>query len=248
MEQYDSYLICIHKSLEARGITAKELSGYLLKLPALKVSSTTQKALLAEFEVEIQRATSVKEIIDLLGNNFGSFLDYDIFSNVVREFGISENRDAANTEILKYPEHFKTYAVRQKLSDIIGVIPNAEKLKNSSEELSIKFEVDISEYSLANLMELKSEIADVLNLQESTLRLFNIEEGCIVVTFLIPSSLAHFILPKGKTLALHQMKSLRDLSALQLKCCGEMFILRHKDTNLRYVCIPYTISTNSAFT
>ena len=233
--QYASYVRCIYTALGAKGITADDLTAYLLKLPALKVDTDDeQHKLLTGIGTELKKAETIHEIINLLDENCASFIDYDIFEGIVDEYNVSEGLTDKNREKLNYPEHLKTYIEMHKLSEFIKINPKLSKHTSHSEELTLKFEIDLSKYRLADLDELKPIISDILEIKTSTLRLLCIEEGCVVVTFLIPSSVAHFIFPSGKVLTAQQMKRFRDLSALWLKCCGCYVDFTQTATDQRY--------------
>ena len=219
--QYAAYISCICTSLKAKRITTKNLSTYLLKLPALQVDTDNQQhKLLAGLRTELKKAKSINDIVDLLDEKHTSFLDCEIFQGIVKFYKVNVNQTNEIKEILKYPEHLKAYVEMHKLSEFIKINPELSKFTCNSEKLTLKFEIDLSRFKLADLIELRSTIADILEVQPSTLRLLRIEEGCMVTTFLIPSSVAHFIFPTGKMLTAQQMRRFHDLSALWLKCCG----------------------------
>ena len=231
-DQYADYVTCICESLETKCITTKKLSSYLLRLPALKLPVDTdnqQHKLLDGLRTELRKAETIDEIVD----RHSSFLDCGIFQKIVKHYSINKNQTDENNEILKYPEHLKDYIEKHKLSEFMKINPELSKLTNDSEELTLKFEIDLLEYRLANLVQLKRTIAKILEVQPSTLRLLHIEEGCVVITFLVPSSVAHFIFPSGKVLTAQQMKRFRDLSALWLKCCGCYVDFTHTVTDQR---------------
>ena len=232
--QYASYIRCIYTSLEARGVTTKDFTAYLLKLPALKVDPADQQQLLAGLRTELGKAESITDIVTLLDENCASFLDYGIFDDIVKEYGIGENQTDKNREKLRYPEHLKAYAEKHKLSELIKIIPELGKPTSDSEEVTLKFEINLSKYRLANLLELKSIVSDILEIQESSLRLLSIKDGCVIITFQIISSVAHFAFRRGKSLTIQQIKGFRDLSAIWIKFRGNVVLLRQEDTGQKY--------------
>ena len=69
-------------------------------------------------------------------------------------------------------------------------------------------------------MKLKAKISDILGIQASTLRLLSIEEGCVVVKLLIPTSVAHYLFPEDRKFSAQQEEEFQDLSTQWLKCCS----------------------------
>ncbi len=205
-----------------------DLTTYLLKLPALRDDpDVPQLKLLARVRTQLKQAKIINEVVDLLDETCASLLDYDIFQSIADEYSIDENQTDRNKEKLNYPEHLKAYIEKHKLSEFIKINPELTKLTNDSEEIiCLKFDIDPAKYRLADLVELKSVIADILEIQASTLRLLHIEEGCVAITFLIPSPVAHYIFPQDKKFNTHQVKRFLTISTLWLKCCNLLFDFR----------------------
>ena len=66
-KQYASYVSCICSSLEDKGITAKKLTSYLLKLRSLKYGRGEQHLkLLAGLRNELKKAETIHDIVDLI--------------------------------------------------------------------------------------------------------------------------------------------------------------------------------------
>ncbi len=70
---------------------------------------------------------------------------------------------------------------------------------------------------LSKLCELKRPIAKILNVNPSTLYLCGIEEGCVMVTYLIPVAVADVIFCKGKKFTKKEKREFRYLSVKWLK-------------------------------
>ena len=216
--QYAAYVSCICTSLKEKHVNPRDLSTFLLKLPALRVDTDDgQYRLLAGLRAQFQRAETINDIIDAM--DF-SFLEYHVFQDIVERYRLDENQATVMDPLRLYPDRLKEYIEKHKISEFIQINPQLSTLDSSSEELTLKFRVDLSRYRLKNLIELKSIIADILGIRVSALRLLSVEEGCMLVTFLIPLPVAQLIFPSGSALTEQQMKSFRRLLALWLKCCG----------------------------
>ncbi len=229
--KYASYVSCICTSLIEKGVTATNLSTYLLKLPALKFGPDEQHLkLLAGVRNELKRAETINDIVDLLDENlYASFLDYEVFQAIVDKYKL-----CCDDEILSYPKNLKAYVEKHKLSEFIAINPALSKMCTSdSEEITLKFEIDASNYKLGSLLKLKSSISDILGIKSSGLRLLRVEEGCVAITFVIPYFVAHHIFKGDKKFTGEEVKRFLDLSTLWLKCCDCSFTFKYNYTGLQ---------------
>lgn len=71
---------------------------------------------------------------------------------------------------------------------------------------------------MAKVVDLKSEIAAILGVTPSALRLFSIEEGCVIAVYLTPAFVAHSIFPANGQLTAQQKDSFRSISVLWIEC------------------------------
>jgi hypothetical protein len=116
---------------------------------------------------------------------------------------------------LKYPEYFKDFVNLHKISEFFGLNPDLEpRFKANSEELVFKIDDIQMCDKLIKVVDLQRAIAKTLKTKPSALQLVSIEEGCILVKFLISTAL------KGTLTELspHQKEELRKLSILSLSC------------------------------
>lgn len=142
--------------------------------------------------------------MNLIAEEFASFLDYDIFQGIVEEYSLDEGQQQ-----LRYPEYLKTYVETHKISEFLEINPALEKY-SGAKELVLKF--DISVCKVATLLDLKSAVADILRLKSSSIRILSIKEGCVLITFLIPEFIANIIFTRNKqTSHDHHLKDFQDL-------------------------------------
>lgn len=84
--------------------------------------------------------------------------------------------------------------------------------------------VDIESTSeLAKLAKLRIAVAKILKLNPAVLRLLDVEEGCVVVTFLIPTPVAEIIFNKHSNLSIEQEEEFQALKILWLECNDQTF-------------------------
>ena len=209
--QYSSYIKWIGTKLEEKGVTVKKLRAYLLTLPAFDKRGQDSSLLLQRKE-ELERATDITDVTSSIARECASFLEYDIFQGIVDAYELDQT-----LEHLRYPEHLKAFIQKHTLAEFMKINPALEKY-SGAEELILKFDLDLSKYKLAKLLDLKNAVAAILGLKSSALRLLSAEEGCLDLKFLIPEFIAKIIFTDDNRFSLKQMQDFKALSLVWLKC------------------------------
>ena len=207
---HHNYVSHIYESIKDT-VSVESLRVYLLDLSALdcdKDEDEERYKLLSVVRAEISLAKSIYDLITLLQKNCATFLHYDVFHSIQKQYKI------AVSEELNYPEHFKAYINKHKVSEFVAINPKLAKFPDTSEKLVLKFNIPHTN-RVAKVIDLKVAIAEVLNLKPSALQLLSIDKGCVEVTFRIPSGVAEFILKK---LTHIQVEKFQALSVMRLQC------------------------------
>ncbi len=196
-----------------QAIIAEEVSliNFLLNLSAFENYEEGQPILLDHVKAKIESADSIHKIFNVLTSEFCSFINVGLFQSIMEKYRISTDSD----EDLKYSEYLETYLKKHKISEFIMINPKLEQYTKISEKLILKFDINLSS-KVTRVVNLKSAIAEVLDVRGDALQLVGVEEGCVVVTFSIPSSIARYIFVNGLTEK--QETTLRAFSVLWLKC------------------------------
>ena len=182
--KYTAYVGCIRELLKAKRVLLKDLRSDLLTLSAFNHKENKLLAL-ADHKYELEKATDFNDVFDLLSTHYASFLNYDIFGLILQKYKLYD----CNLEDLNYPDHLKAYLERHKISEFIKINPRLKKYEGSSKELTLKMDLETTR-NLTHLMNIKAEIANIFDLNSAALQLVDITEGCVLVTFLIPSCIA----------------------------------------------------------
>lgn len=217
---YASYVRCVQLSLLEKGISVEDLRNFLLSLTAFECNHKDQDSdtkLFSDKKAQLENATKVADIFKVLITECASFLNYEIFESVIDEFDI--NRDQ---EKLNYPEHLEAYIKKHKLSEFYEINPLLEKFNDSSKKLILKFGIELTN-NLGTLKDCTKAIANILGLSASALRLLSIAEGCVIVTLLIPASLADVIFTSSTEFTPEQRSEFQKLSVMWLECNGYKF-------------------------
>ena len=160
----------------------------------------------------MKNASTINGIFDLIGDEYTSFLNCDIFLSILNKYCSGVDNDTLN-----YPEHLKFYIDQHKINEFIRVNPKLAKINDTDEKLKFKFDIEQTS-KVAKVFDLKHKIAAILGVTPSTLRLFSIEEGCLLVTFLTPAFVADKIFSAGGILPTKQIDELRVNSVMWVKC------------------------------
>ena len=199
--RYGSFVSYVRRSVIKKGFTAEEICAYLLGLPALKSGESDQQVmLLSEISDKLEKATTVNGIFNVLNRNYATFLNYEIFQCIAEEYEVDPDH-----EKMKYPEYLDDYIKKHKLSEFEEINPLLKKFECGTNEMVLKFDIELT-CSLAKLQDYTSNIADILGLRPSALRLLSIKEGCVVITLLIPASVADVIFSSNKVFTTEEIK------------------------------------------
>lgn len=169
----------------------------------------------------LERATSIDGIFIVL-SKICSFHDCHIFQSIVREYGL----DQGLVE-LRYPEYLKAYMEGHKVSEFIRINPLLEKFADSSHPITFKFDIE-STCTLADLNKFKLSVTKILGLNEAALRLLDIDEGCITVTYNISPSIADVIFTSDKIFTAKEIKEFQAASVEWLKYDGRIYVFENQ--------------------
>jgi hypothetical protein len=215
---YSAYLRCIRKCLK-EVVDVHELRSSLLSMEAFESGSGIQQKLLAGVRAELEAETTIHGILDVVTKECASFLNVEIFQCIVNAYEIDHGQKA-----LKYPEYLKDYIGKHKISEFVHINPRLE-LKSNSEELILKFDVDTM-CKLTRVTDLQKAVARILKVLPSAIEFYNIDDGCVLVTFLLPKLVAKKIFTRSKQFSLLEKREFCSLSVLWLSCSSRKFIFK----------------------
>jgi hypothetical protein len=175
--------------------------------------------ILSAVKPELEEATRVNEIFHLLFLRCTSFFNYQIYQYLVDQYDIKDTRDR-----LKYPDYLRTYTKKLNISEFIAFnrayapIFRVMSIPEST-KLDLKFDIELT-CTVAEVADLQFAIAKLLDLNVAALQLVNIDDGCVAVTFLIPTEVADILFVPNRLFSQKDVKEFRDSSVLQLECNG----------------------------
>ena len=195
-DQYASYVYNLCECLIDKGITVAQLRTRLSN----QLSAN-----------HIKEADTPNKIFDIV-SEYASFFHHHIFQSIQDEF--CEASDCERRPQLKYSERFKNFINLHKISEFLDTNPQLKSKYTGSKELIFKIDDIQMSDKLVKVVDLKHDIANILKVKPSELQLVKIEDGCILVKFLISAAVADTILK----LSACQEKEFQKLLILSLKC------------------------------
>lgn len=215
MFQYASFVSCLCTCVKNKGVTVPDLRTFLLRLPAFAPDQTDRQGvmLLLDLESKLEAADDINAIFDLVGRECASFLNYDVYKFILTEYCVSADFDQSPQ--LLYSEHLKDYINKHKISEFFAINPELKKYADTSKQL--KLDIDAT-FKVTKIIELQSAVAAILGLIPSALKIYGIEDGCVIAIFLILRVIADIIFVDSKTFSSKQSQEFRSLSIRWLEC------------------------------
>ena len=176
--------------------------------------------LLTAMKTKLRQAKSIHDIVISLQEDCATFLHHDVFHSIQKQYKI------AVSEELNYPEHFKAYINKHKLSEFVAINPKLAKFPATSEKLVLKFNIPHTS-RVAKVIDLKVAIAKILHLKPSALELVSADKGCVEVTFLVSSFVAAFILKELSSKS--KIEEFQALPVVWLNCGSHHFDFNGED-------------------
>ena len=91
-------------------------------------------------------------------------------------------------------------------------------VRRGGKQLVIKIDREWNEMTFSDLDKLRGTFASILGVKRKDLYLADIQEGCIMCTFMITDELAGRLFPSNNCLTSAQVKSFKDESVHLIKC------------------------------
>ena len=200
-------------------MSVDKFRNYLLNISAFEHEKDEQQCKL--LRDDLKKATSISDIFSFV-SGWASFLNDDIFKSIMERYKIPKD----HCESMKYSDHLHEYLLKHELSCFTKINPRPgrlEELKNRKPEALSETTLTLKVNSerlcrIAHVVNLKQTVATILEMKVSALRLLDIREGCVEVTFLVPALTPDVLFGGGKTLTSRQVEQLQELSIEWMKC------------------------------
>lgn len=215
--KYASYVDSLRAAIEKKKISVDNFRSYLLSMPA---SSDEKLTLFSDVKSELKKRTTITDIFDFLKTEYASFLDYEIFDDICTHYKVKVT--------LKYGILLKQYAEKHKITELANRFPQLNKT-GCKETIAMKFDIEKT-CRLAQVKDLQKHVANALGVCPSALHIYNIQDGCVIITFVISASVAEAAFTFDKAL---QKAKFRAVSALWLKYKESIFLFGKEKSEIQ---------------
>ena len=203
------------KSLIQQNIPPEDLVAELLSLdvldPVLNKAKVpgTDTPVFRECQEKLQEAKSINAVFFIIKDYF-SFFNYKIIECIINEFGTKDDQEAVRS----YKETFERYCKHR----VFECPPHIYGSRSESGLacLVVKKDDVLGNFSMNELKLFHYRLCRILQVTEHTLQLLSVEEGCLQLTFQIPTFVQHLVLPLSED----QETSLKAEGVRVLMCGG----------------------------
>ena len=165
-----------------------------------------------EHEKKVDNASRIEEIFKIL-TKYWSFLDFSNLENIAENL-CSDNCEA-RIKLNQYKCDVQQFCERRVSEFPPGSLNNGTDIEGM-DKLVVR--LDLEDPSLKHVQNLKETIANILGEPASKLVIYDIGNGSVVVTFLIPTSLGEALfLKQSDTLTQKQKDNLMDANVISLE-------------------------------
>ena len=160
---------------------------------------------------KVEKAESVPEVIFYL-DRLWSWFNYHLLEDIINDLGDQEDRE----RLAKYKQDFAEYSKMR----VVELPSDAfqETCDKNSDQVGFMVKVDRfwENYYVRDADTFCNTLASVLGVRRHLLHLVSVRDGCVLLSFSIPLSVARSAFP----LSLSQKKELGDSGVMEIECDG----------------------------
>ena len=214
MMQFQKLVSETMESLIRRSVSLYRLVAHVMTLGAFDpVYIKPQLSLFWDRHNELKAADTIPEIFLVL-NDYFSFFNYDIIEHIINVLGTDE--DKANLQ--SYKSKFDHYVRRR----IYQCGPHLES-ETDHPNIFVKLDSRYDNYTGAEIKRFCRKLSETLHVSsKGVMLLCQVDEGCIQLTFQVPSFVQQKIFPLSK----EQEKALAAMGVMKLTCGEYQFLVR----------------------
>lgn len=196
------------RSFKNRNVTTNELILYLQNAYPLALKPRMD---------EMSKAACLEKVFMIVTSQTCSWFDYEVIKDMIDYLG----KDQEKKQLEHYEAKFRTFA-EQRLSRGKKHIEVSSGAKSGGKQLVIKIDKEWDEVNFNDLNKIRGNLASILKVKRRDLYLADIQEGCIMMTFIIAEELAGKLFPISSMLCSYltpfQIKSLQDEGIILFTC------------------------------
>ena len=208
---------CLHsrvlKSLCEQNVSVDKLVAHLLSLRAFDpVYKDSQKPALQTFFQELRNAGSIEDVLYII-RDYISFFNYRVIEHIVDGLGTDQDK----VELQNYEKEFDQYSKRR----VYECPPEyGSKIDADHRYLVVKVDSVYEDFTVKELKKFQYRLSRILHITpQGVLRLCRVEEGCLKLTFQVPTFVQREIFP----LSSEQKSALAAKGVIRLTCGDYQF-------------------------
>ena len=211
--QFANYVCCIRIHLEEKPVDIEDFSQYIQSLPGYECGGD-KLMLLSSRRDELSKANTFIKIFIIL-QECTSFLNYQLFEYIIDTYIIERNSLAK----LDYPSKLHKYLEELKISEFILLKPILANISDDNMRLTIVLNIEET-CRVSKITNLRKQVARIMSLDIAAIQIHDIGEGSVIVTLLIPCSIATYIFTSKFRFTPQQDEEFQALSVEKMECNG----------------------------
>ena len=196
------------KSLKRQCVPLDDLVSHVMTLGAFDpVFKEPQVPLFRYCFQKLKAADTIPKVFLVL-NDYFSFFNYHIIEHIIKELGTEEDK----AELQRYKDDFSQYAKRR----IFECLPEFGPLSDADHaDVFVKVDAHYNDCTVAEIEVFRHKLSEILCVSsQGVLHLFRVEQGCLELSFQVPSFVQHEIFPLSR----EQERALKDVGVIKLTC------------------------------
>ena len=193
------------KHMITESVDVSELCDAVTNLPT--TLKEEHKKFIKEKEDEISKAEGIDKVFRI-ANKYWDFLNYSLLQYIIDEYG----SDEIQSEMEAFDEEIRSFRRNTLLKPFSKVYKRKPELENEKEMkklISVHEKIDLATATLEDVEKFRNKLCSELSLYEFSLQLAEIQDGCLMLTWLVSTSLvAHVqktIKPSSPTMKRHNV-------------------------------------------
>lgn len=176
LEYFTSFCIRVGDLLQSKGVTADRVRALLqYRLGSKNIGESSMK--------QVTEARSIHSLL-CAAEPFVSWFNYDLIALLARELGGEEGSKAVADYEAKFQQYLQRLVFESPPFSSITLKPSG------FEELTVKLERNLEQITIQDITIFKGKLCEFLGQSDpSVFILKSVEEGCVMLTWLFPSTL-----------------------------------------------------------
>lgn len=169
---------------------------------------------------KLKHATCTEDVFTIL-STYWSFLEHEMLVPIVKRYGGRKIK----RKLTEYRKKLKKFLQNRRMSQFpmpLKCFSDKESIIINKTHKQVIMKLDLKDPSWPDIVTVKERICTILEMDKLVLRIYEVEQGCIKITFYIPNLIAQEIFKER--LKAEQIKALTATSVMSLSVTHENVI------------------------